>query len=380
MNKKLLTVYDDVDPLNNVISPLTIEADEIFYVYHHDIPDSSFENIAKVLLRYRDIRINFIKLIDDSRQLNEIFSQNEGIVVDVGGARYLSLLLFETVKDKENQIIYYDDDENVIKDYRSHSIIYHDVFKLQIEDVLNLRGGEIKEYMHRSAEDGKSRNAIISLFEKNMDNYGSFIRFLTRLNSLINNRDYMGSNTYQLSEGDRFDLMSDAVYDKVSDLFTIDGKNRLRFSTRKLKEMVSVSGAFLENYLYIKLTESGKFDDVKMSTVIDFSDDKYIYPVRCEIDCLIIKNNKLLFVSCKSSKADASTLNEIYVHNHRFGNVLSLPVLCVCEELDRKYPSTYAKGEELGIYLVDRSSFVNGDICDVFSSILDGTYVYDKVS
>ena len=303
-----------------------------------------------------------------------------GIVVDVGGARYLSLLLFETVKDKENQIIYYDDDENVIKDYRSHSIICHDVFKLQIEDVLNLRGGEIKEYMHRSAEDGKSRNAIISLFEKNMDNYGSFIRFLTRLNSLINNRDYMGSNTYQLSEGDRFDLMSDAVYDKVSDLFTIDGKNRLRFSTRKLKEMVSVSGAFLENYLYIKLTESGKFDDVKMSTVIDFSDDKYIYPVRCEIDCLIIKNNKLLFVSCKSSKADASTLNEIYVHNHRFGNVLSLPVLCVCEELDRKYPSTYAKGEELGIYLVDRSSFVNGDICDVFSSILDGTYVYDKVS
>ena len=380
MNKKLLTVYDDVDPLNNVISPLTIEADEIFYVYHHDIPDSSFENIAKVLLRYRDIRINFIKLIDDSRQLNEIFSQNKGIVVDVGGARYLSLLLFETVKDKENQIIYYDDDENVIKDYRSHSIICHDVFKLQIEDVLNLRGGEIKEYMHRSAEDGKSRNAIISLFEKNMDNYGSFIRFLTRLNSLINNRDYMGSNTYQLSEGDRFDLMSDAVYDKVSDLFTIDGKNRLRFSTRKLKEMVSVSGAFLENYLYIKLTESGKFDDVKMSTVIDFSDDKYIYPVRCEIDCLIIKNNKLLFVSCKSSKADASTLNEIYVHNHRFGNVLSLPVLCVCEELDRKYPSTYAKGEELGIYLVDRSSFVNGDICDVFSSILDGTYVYDKVS
>ena len=50
MNKKLLTVYDDVDPVNNVISPLTIEADEIFYVYHHEVPDSSFENITKVLL------------------------------------------------------------------------------------------------------------------------------------------------------------------------------------------------------------------------------------------------------------------------------------------------------------------------------------------
>ena len=88
--------------------------------------------------------------------------------------------------------------------------------------------------------------------------------------------------------------------------------------------MISVAGAFLENYLYLKLDESGLFDDIKMSAVIDFSDDKYAYPVRCEIDCLIIKDNRLLFVSCKSSKADATTLNEIYVHNHRFGNALSL--------------------------------------------------------
>ena len=31
---KILTVYDDVDPLNNVISALTLGIDEIFYVYH----------------------------------------------------------------------------------------------------------------------------------------------------------------------------------------------------------------------------------------------------------------------------------------------------------------------------------------------------------
>ena len=116
-----------------------------------------------------------------------------------------------------------------------------------------------------------------------------------------------------------------------------------------------------------------------MSTVIDFSDERYSYPVRCEIDCLIIKDNKLLFVSCKSNKADTEALNEIYVHNHHFGNVLSLPVLCVCEEMDRKYPSTYAKGEELGVYLVDRSSFLDHEICEVFESILNDTYVYDDV-
>ena len=94
---------------------------------------------------------------------------------------------------------------------------------------------------------------------------------------------------------------------------------------------------------------------------------------------LIIKDNRLLFVSCKSSKASADDLNEIYVHNRYFGNILSLPVLCVLEEMDLKNPGIYAKGEELGVYLVDRSSFTENDISEVFASILDGTYTYDEV-
>ena len=379
MNKKLITVYDDIDPLNNVVSTLTLQVEEVFYVYHHDVAAKNFENIQKVLNRYRNIKTNFIQLNNDKEEIAKIFSENEGILVDVSGAKYLSLLLFDMVKEKDNMILYYDDEENNIKDYRSHSIICDDVFKLQIEDVLNLRGGEIVEHLHQAANDKKTQEAVVKLVENNVDNYQAFVRYITKLNTIINARDALGNNTYQLKQSDTLELMSDAEYEKTKELFTIDKGNRLQFTTRKLKEMISVSGAFLENYLYIKLKESGEFDDIKMSVVIDFSDDSYSYPVRCELDCLVIKDNKLLFVSCKSSKADASTLNEIYVHNHRFGNALSLPVLCVCEELDRKYPSIYAKGEELNIYLVDRSSFEEGKISEVFASIFDGTYVYDAV-
>ena len=376
---KLLTVYDDVDPLNNVISVLTFETDELFYVYHHEVAQNNFDNISKVIHRYRDTVIHFIQLTDDEKQLREILENNGDLIIDVGGAKYLSLFLFEMVRDRDNRIIYYDDDENCIKDYRSHSIITDDVFRLQIEDVLNLRGGEIRSYMHKSVTDRETKEAVLTLVEKNIDNYSGFTRYITKINSIISNCRYLGFNTYRLEENDRNNIVSDTVYKNIEGLFTIDDHNRLRFRNRKLKEMITVSGSFLENYLYIRLTESGKFDDVKMSAVIDFADEKYTHPVRCEIDCLIIKKNRLLFVSCKSNKVDTEALNEIYVHNHRFGNALSMPVLCVCEEMDRKYPSTYAKGEELGIYLVDRSSFVENDISEIFASILDGSYIYDDV-
>ncbi len=377
---KLLTVYDDVDPLNNVVSALTMKADKVFFVYHHDVAQRKFDDIRKVLTNHRDMKVEFIKLFSDDIQINELLDQNRNITVDVGGATYLSLLLFEMVRNRDNPIIYYDDDENCIKDYRSHTVITRDVFRLNIEDVLALGGGEIREYMHRSVTDRETKQALVSLVENNMDNYSGFIRYVTKINSILSNRTYIGSNTYQLKESDRSSILTDNEFDKCRELFDIDDSLRLKFKTRKLREMTSISGSFLENYLYLKLDESKLFDDVKMSAVIDFSDDKYSYPVRCEIDCLIIRDNRLLFVSCKSTKADATTLNEIYVHNSRFGNALSLPVLCVCEELDRKYPSTYAKGEELGIYIVDRSSFLGGNISGVFASILNGTYVYDDVT
>ncbi|MBQ1483212.1 MAG: DUF1887 family protein [Erysipelotrichaceae bacterium] len=376
---KILTVYDDVDPLNNVISALTLGIDEIFYVYHHDVPKRNFENIKTVINRYCDAKTHFIRLTDDEKQMREIIENNKDLIIDVGGAKYLSLFLFEMTSVLDNKLIYYDDDENCIKDYRSHSVITDKVFKLQIEDVLTLRGGEIQSTMHKPVTDKETRETLLRVVEKNIDTYPAFTRFITKVNTIINSSKYLGFNTYKLTESDRNAIASDNTYKNIEDLFTIDDKDRLRFKNRKLREMVAVSGAFLENYLYIKLTESGLFDDVKMSTVIDFAEDNFRYPVRCEIDCLIIKDNRLLFVSCKSSKVDTEALNEIYVHNHRFGNVLSVPVLCVFEELDRKYPSTYAKGEELGIFLVDRSSFVENDVSEVFASILDGTYIYDEV-
>ncbi|MBR5755693.1 MAG: hypothetical protein IKX97_07760, partial [Erysipelotrichaceae bacterium] len=107
--------------------------------------------------------------------------------------------------------------------------------------------------------------------------------------------------------------------------------------------------------------------------------EKYSHPVRCEIDCLIIKDNQLLFTSCKSSKASTDDLNEIYVHNKMFGNCRSKPVIFVGEELDRRYPSIYAKGIELGIYIVDKSSLLNKGVDEEFREIAEGTYKYDQI-
>ena len=376
---KILTVYDNYEPLNNVASVLSLDVDEVFFAYHHDVDSRYFLYIEKVIRKYKkNIKLNFMHLVNDEYQLRSIIEYNENVIVDVGGAKYLSLVLFDLARKNGREIIYYDDEENNIKDYKTHSIICPKVFNLTIEDVINLKGGEIVSYMHQSVQHEDSKQTIRRIVEMNLEHYPAFIHFISRINSFINNADYLGNNKYRLSDDVIRKIESDEIYDYIDDLFVIDG-NELEFKNRVLKELVSVSGTFLENYLHIVVGESGYFDDMKMSVVVDFADENCEYPVRCEIDSLILKDNHLLFVSCKSSKADTGALNEIYVHNKKFGNSLSKPVLCVCEELDRKYPSIYAKGKELGVYLIDRSSFLEKDINEEFLSIIEGTYEYDRV-
>ena len=46
---KLVTVYDDNDPLNNVVCELSLDVTDIFYIYHHHIDKETLNNTDKVI-------------------------------------------------------------------------------------------------------------------------------------------------------------------------------------------------------------------------------------------------------------------------------------------------------------------------------------------
>ena len=375
---KLITVFDDNDPLNNVVCELSLDVSEIYYVYHHQIDKKTLQNNDKIIKKYKKIKTHYLQLKDDEKEIKKILNSDKTVIADVGGAKYLSLVLFELAYKNGNQLIYYDDEENVIKDYLTHKVYKTKVINLKAEDILKIGGGTIKSFMHEPIKDYISKRILVKVVENNIGDYPGFVRYIGKINSLLSKNSYRGRRTYQLNKEKIHSIVTDQYYIKSKELFTIED-NKIRFASEKIKDMVCTSGTFLENYLYIKLMESKKFDDVMMSVVVDFSNDKYNIPVVCEIDCLVVKNNKMLFVSCKSSKAETSDINEIYVHNSKFGNLLSKPVLCVGEDLDRKFPSIYAKAEELNVYVVDKSSFLKEGIANTFTNIVNDKYVYDEL-
>ena len=372
---RLIKTFEDDNNLDNVLAPLSMDIDEVVYIYHHDISQRRINNCTKVIDRYKRIKVSYKRVTEE--EIESLIVRDT--IADVSAAKYLSIVLYEVALKNDLPIIYYDGQERVIKEYRNHHVLVKHMAKLNIDDIITLGGGKVIDTMHKPVEDPESIKLIYDAVDKARGNYGVFTAFISRINSYIS--DYEPSrNTYHLSENIIRKILNDEQYEKCKDLglFKIEG-NDLRFKNTDIRKIFNVSGAFLENYIYHKLKESGRFDDILMSSTIEFDDRRWKYPVSCEIDCLVLKDNDLLFVSVKSNKVEKDDINEIKVHNVVFGNHQSRPVICINSDLSDKKPAIYAKAEELGVYVVDSSTFNKDELVKRFLSIFDGTYEYEKI-
>ena len=373
--KTLLKTFEEENNFNNIIVPLTVDIDEVIFVYHHAVDRNKIRNCTSIINKYKSIKVLY-KMVDEN-EVEELV--NEDTIIDISAAKYLSIVLYEAALKNNLDIIYYDEHERVIKRYKDHKIIANNIFKLSIEDIIKAEGGTIVSSMHEPVKNQEAINIIYDVVENTSNQYSTFISYVSRINNYVSDYEHSGTR-YHLNNETIIKIVSDDQYKKYSSfkLFEIED-NDLVFANEEIRKIFMVSGSFLENYIYHKLIDSNIFDDVVMSASIEFNDEQWKYPVMCEIDCLVLKDNNLLFTSVKSNKVDASDLNEIKVHNIVFGNNQSKPVICINNDLSSKRPSVYAKAEELGVYVIDEDSFVNKDISRKFLSIVDGSYQYDKL-
>ncbi len=370
---KLIKSFDKHNNFNNAIVPLTLDVKEVLFICHHEIDKKKFDWCKKIIRKYKNIKIAYLNI--DEKDVVDYF--DDDVLIDVSAKQYSSLILLEKALKNNKTIIYFDEEEKSIKDYNKHQIISNELFKLDIEDIITLSGGKIISNLHSPVKEKETINLIYKTIDSTVDKYSEFISYVSKINSILYNCDNDGVN-YYLNDSTLNKIINDNNYLKFKNLnlFTIN-KNVLSFLNIEIAKLFTVSGTFLENYIYNKLIDSKLFDDVKMSVKIEFSNEQKV-PVTCELDCLILKDNNLLFTSIKSNKVEPDDLNEIKVHNVMFGNQYSKPVICIYNELSENRPGIYAKAQELGVYVIEECMFKSG-IADNIFKIINNTYSYAHI-
>ena len=369
----------DYEQTENIISPLVFDFDQVIYLYdrHHDYQRKR-RTLHELLARKKSVQVKFVQAPDDCEELFASLSASypDAVFNCSNGSRTL-LVKMARFCEKTSQRCYTlnfqrKSFQNLggCEDMKSQFTVPH----LSVKDIISLSSGEIvktshalpkmndemkadmKNIIHVMNSDSSAFSKLLSAFAKNM-------------------REQMPDDTTLvldlIEEKDQLQLLKKLAQAKIVHNSSEKGKLHLCFKNQTLMKMMSDSGAWLEYQSYLECTESGFFDDVRISTVVDWNaDSSDKNDPTCEIDLIVVKNCIPVFVSCKLNKCSALDLYEIKLLSQKLGGTLGkAAVISKAYALHEGEPLAL-KAKELGITLIDGQDIEKGRIAQKLLSCI----------
>ena len=94
---------------------------------------------------------------------------------------------------------------------------------------------------------------------------------------------------------------------------------RFTFADQQIRSWLRDVGSVLELYVYKACLDTGIFNDVRTSAVVDWEGDFRQDDVTNEIDVMAMQGVLPAFISCKTCEVDTDALNELAILRGRFG-------------------------------------------------------------
>lgn len=125
------------------------------------------------------------------------------------------------------------------------------------------------------------------------------------------------------------------------------------FASALVRDCLCDFGVWLEIAAWDALKSSGKYDDVQLSCVVKWVNDKLIN----ELDVTATAGMGLMIVSCKTCAPDLKAVAELNVLGDRLGSVHTSTVLLCLPKATEKLDNIRARCDEMGVHLVDLRQF-----------------------
>ena len=146
----------------------------------------------------------------------------------------------------------------------------------------------------------------------------------------------------------------------ISDLEIVTGESvAFRFRDRQIRTWLRDVGSVLELYVYKACLDSGLFQDVRISVIVDWDGDDDTKPVSNELDVVCTRSVTPVFISCKTCDVKTEALNELSVLRDRFGGKMAKAAIVTAT---RGGTQMRSRASELGITVIDLNDLTDGEI------------------
>ncbi len=376
---KTLIEILDYEQTENIICPLVFDFDQIVYLYDKNHDHAKKRRLLQQLLRLKgQNNVQFLEVKEDSETVFQHLSQRypDAVFNLSNGSRTL-LVKMARYCEKTNQRCFTLNFQRKVFNNLFGCEELQKQFKvphLSIENIVELSGGEILKTAHSLPEmSAEMKTDMLKIIEVMNSNSSAWTKLLGQFAKLLSQQDPDDTSIWMEwpSEPQLSKLLKELNQKQIVRFHEHGDRTRVVFKNRTLMRMFSDSGAWLEYQSYLECLDSGLFDDVRISTVVDWNKDSDDHnDPTCEIDLVVVKNCIPAFVSCKMNKCTALDLYEVKLLSQKLGGTLGRAAVISKAVALKEGEPLYLKAKELGITLIGSREIESGKIAELLVEAL----------
>ena len=381
MLRTIVELYDK-EPVENVLAACAFQPERVVYVC--DKRDSSLRKEMAVtrLFKSRGLAtqarfyyVDVLNLAQINRTFAAIKKDYPDCAFDFSGGTDLVLAAAGTFcRDSHVPAFYIDIRGGSLVDiygcthlaalYRTPVFSAADIFALQDAAILG-NGHFGVQQLDDTFKD--TVYAIWDMMLQNVEAWASFVGWLqaagrkTPETQLAVTADkYIRVNAQSTSRTNEALLYKLQTLGVLQNVQVTHGAVSFSYATPMLKASLTNHGIWLELFGYYVARDTGLFDGVYTSVVVDWNADKTGaarngYTTRNEIDLLLIKGITPVFISCKMGVPSPLALGEIKILSEKFGGARTRTVLMSGANIKESDIAITQRAKDLDITVIDRS-------------------------
>ena len=383
----LIELYDE-RPLENVLGVDMFHPKRVVYICTGNVAsDTGLQNNLRLYFKHRGLRVELIfyrASMYDAEEMLKVFRKVLSLypdsVLDITGGTDAVLFAAGLLSAEVSiPVITYSRREKKFYNIRNASFsggLSCDV-SYTVEDCFLMAGGSMRP--------GRVDNSILSaylddiepffrVYMKHRRQWTKIVTYIQRLSPA----DFDGRFSLSVSggytvKGERASRIS-APEEALRDLerigflshVEIDPEESVsfRFRDAQIRTWLRDVGSVLELYIYKSCLDTGLFQDVITSAVVDWDGSGRQNAVTNELDVTCTRGIMPVFISCKTCDVKTEALNELAILRDRFGGKIARAAIVTAEKGGSAMRNRAA---ELGIDVLDLD-----DLNDLLNKRIDG--------
>lgn len=370
--KTLIELYDE-RPIENVLASEVFRPERTVFLCPADIAQNKTIQ-AKLEEYFRRCGLNSELIFLESslyssaritRQLSTVAQKYPDCVVDITGGTDAALFACGQFCT-EAGIPAFTYSRRQQRFYNIHNAAFADEVKCTIrhdvEDCFLMAGGALRRGRVDNSILGRYMSSIDPFFElylRRRTDWTHIVNYIQRASQVEKGLPIPlhvdAPSVVKGERGSRISAPENALRDLVklgfiSDLHIDDGRVAFDFRDEQIRTWLRDIGSVLELYIYKVCLDTGIFNDVRTSAVVDWEGDFRQDNVTNEIDVMAMQGIIPAFISCKTCDVSTEALNELAILRDRFGGSMAKAAIVTAQ---RCRNITRHRAHELDIDVID---------------------------